>query len=160
MTKGTRITASKVDTFKKWLQAGGAEVQPTTNEYELFRFRCAHGVGVIYTGRRGISVNADFVLQAFEKFSAGQPWRGFLPKTRRQKKRGEKDRLIDRDGPACFYCGELFEPPDLTIEHLLSVSHGGPNRLENKALACAPCNQKADNMPLIDKVRLREQMRA
>ena len=59
---------------------------------------------------------------------------------RRRKRRA----LALRDGASCFYCGrqlatgEPFSRP--TIEHVVPVSRGGSNALENLVLACKPCN--------------------
>ncbi len=59
---------------------------------------------------------------------------------RPEVKRRRKQRLLEKYGPYCYWCGKRFPPEELTIEHLIPKSEGGPNRLENLRLACYPCN--------------------
>lgn len=49
------------------------------------------------------------------------------------------DRLIARDGARCRYCGTREGP--FECDHVIPVSRGGPNRLDNLVVACAPCNR-------------------
>lgn len=68
-------------------------------------------------------------------------------------------KLFTRDGDACFYCG-LPVGLHPTLEHLLARSRGGPDTLPNLALAHVKCNRLADDRPLVDKIILRDLMRA
>jgi len=150
------VEPKKIESFKGWLSSQGCELLPSTNEFELIRFRSKLGTGVVYTGRRGVSVSAPFVSEAFDCFTNAKKWRGKGKPTKRCGGSKHKRQLIDRDGLCCFYCGNEFEPKDLTQEHLHAVTQGGSDRLENKVLACKPCNEEAGHLPIIDKVKLRE----
>jgi hypothetical protein len=44
--------------------------------------------------------------------------------------------------PVCFYCREKFNA-DRTVEHLLALSLGGNDEIENLVLAHRECNLKA-----------------
>lgn|GEM_PF-2863626 len=46
------LPVNRVELFKGWLNAAGADVLSPTNPYELVRFDCPHGIGVLYTGKR------------------------------------------------------------------------------------------------------------
>jgi hypothetical protein len=46
--------------------------------------------------------------------------------------------VIERDGDACFYCGERGAP--LHIDHVLATSRGGTDQMDNLVVACAACN--------------------
>jgi 5-methylcytosine-specific restriction endonuclease McrA len=59
-----------------------------------------------------------------------------------------------RDGKNCWYCGEPLNH-DRTIEHLLSLCHGGSNEIENLVLCHKLCNKEAGNYSVVDKVKLR-----
>ena len=48
-----------------------------------------------------------------------------------------RDEVYARDGHACVYCGARS---DLTLDHVVPLSKGGSNELENLATACRPCN--------------------
>lgn len=141
------------------MSSQGCEILPVTNEFELLRFRCKKGVGVIYTGRRGISVSSEMVYEAYDCFINVKKWNGKGKPGKRVTGSKIKRQLIDRDGMYCFYCGEEFEAPKLTKEHVLSIVQGGPDRIENLVLACSPCNKEADHLPVIDKVKLRDKKR-
>ena len=70
-------------------------------------------------------------------------------------------RLLARDGNDCWYCGdELVEGPSTTIEHVVSRSNGGGNRIENLVLAHHRCNTLAGDRPVTEKLELRAEMRA
>ena len=53
--------------------------------------------------------------------------------------------LFDRDGCICMYCGESFSPYQLTRDHVVPVSRGGPDSWSNCVTACADCNHKKGN---------------
>jgi len=42
--------------------------------------------------------------------------------------------------PFCHWCGRRLTVDSSTLEHLRPRAHGGGNRFENLALACASCN--------------------
>ena len=48
--------------------------------------------------------------------------------------------LLARDGGACVYCGERDLP--FHVDHMIPISQGGTDDLENLALACRICNCK------------------
>lgn len=53
--------------------------------------------------------------------------------------------LFRRDQNICGYCGDSFSSSDLTRDHVIPTSRGGPNRWTNVVTACAPCNKAKDN---------------
>lgn len=72
--------------------------------------------------------------------------------------------VAERDGWFCFYCQcRLFHPKDkdlgkplATLEHVIPRCNGGTNAMTNLAIACAPCNVKAGNKSLKEKLKLKE----
>lgn len=139
-------------TFEKRLQAAGAEILGPTNPYEVLRFRTSKGVGVVYTGRRGETWNAE-ALAARDHLDAGK---GSLAPVAVRGRRNDKSTvaaLLKRDGDACFFCG-LDLGGDITVEHLVAVAHGGPNHVSNLFLAHAECNQAAGHLSAPEKVRM------
>ncbi|MFD1216381.1 HNH endonuclease [Microbulbifer celer] len=154
-----KLSEKRVIAFMKWLSAQGAEMLPTTNEYEVLRFKCQLGTGVIYKNSRGKhSVSGPLVTEALTAYFAGESWRGKAQPTKRGKIGRRKERLLKRDGDECFFCGEKLGE-DMTVEHLMPVNQKGPDRIENMVLAHQKCNSLAGSMPLIEKVKLREKMR-
>ncbi len=49
----------------------------------------------------------------------------------------EWDAILEAAGYACIYCGSRKQ---LTQDHLIPISRGGPHTAENVAPACGPCN--------------------
>lgn len=141
--------------FSIWLSQQGAEVLAPTNPYEIARFRARGGVHVVYEGRRGISANG-FAMECWEAFRKGSRlWMGVTKKPRNQLTY-RKAALMERDGNLCFYCRLALSVEEATIEHLVSRDKGGPDHMDNLVLTHAPCNKLADNLPLIEKIKLRE----
>jgi 5-methylcytosine-specific restriction endonuclease McrA len=65
---------------------------------------------------------------------------GTLPSS---KRRGHKSRP---KGKCCVYCKTEY---NLTRDHVIPLSKGGLNRIDNIVLACFECNQaKGDMLPL------------
>ena len=53
--------------------------------------------------------------------------------------------LIERDGYECSFCGSQ---DGLTIDHIMPLSRGGSDQLNNLQILCQSCNsQKKDRMP-------------
>lgn len=149
-------------TFVHWLDKCGAEVLPTTNEWELLRVKTCDGLFVAYRNKRGKETWANELLELRAAFMAGHQ-RSLSPSRReRVRLRPRIEKLAKRDGLECWFCAGGFENEDsdaITIEHLCSRVHGGPNHISNLVLACEPCNQEADNLSVAEKVRLRDQKR-
>jgi 5-methylcytosine-specific restriction endonuclease McrA len=56
--------------------------------------------------------------------------------------------IFKRDRYTCQYCGAQPGSEELTIDHVLPRSRGGPSSWENCVLACLKCNKrKADRTP-------------
>lgn len=56
------------------------------------------------------------------------------------RRRLSRRAVFYRDGFKCQYCGR--EGKDLTIDHVLPRSKGGPHIWENVVSACIPCNHR------------------
>ncbi len=50
--------------------------------------------------------------------------------------------LFARDRNRCQYCGHLFPTSELSIDHVLPRSQGGPDTWENLVCACVKCNSR------------------
>src|SRR5690606_14410328 len=155
------MTPRDIDRFRKWLAQNGAEILVSTNRYELLRFRARGVVSVVYRNAAGrVSACTGYAEEAIRAWRSGSRWRAGPPKNRRPVRvRSVVVRtLLERDGDACFYCGHPLGD-DFTIEHVLARAFGGRNHLANLALAHHACNQRAENLPIAAKVRLRDELR-
>lgn len=152
------LSQKQINNFKYWLSERGAELLPPTNSYEVVRFRCNHGTGVVYTGKKGNKFSDPFVSDAFSCYSNSKKWDGKFKTVRRVSGKHKRELLI-RDGDECFYCGEVMPEDDITKEHLFSIAQGGRDHINNCVLAHKLCNDKAGHLPIIEKVKMREKMR-
>lgn len=50
--------------------------------------------------------------------------------------------VLWRDKNQCQYCGVVFKPKELTLDHIIPKSRGGKNTWTNLVAACKKCNQK------------------
>ena len=50
--------------------------------------------------------------------------------------------ILFRDNYECQYCGDEFMKHQLTLDHVIPKSRGGPKSWENLATCCVSCNQK------------------
>lgn len=57
-----------------------------------------------------------------------------------------REYLLAKWNRRCAYCDATDVP--LNIDHIRARSRGGSNRVSNLALACVPCNQRKDNLPV------------
>lgn len=65
-------------------------------------------------------------------------------RTRMISRRG----ILTRDKHTCSYCGKEKGGFELTLDHIVPKSRGGPSSWENLVSACQPCNhRKADRTP-------------
>ena len=148
----------QVISFCNWLRDRGADVMEPTNEYEIVRFGCSFGVGVVYQNKKGTSsYNCGAVKETIDSWRKGTKWK--YQGARIKNKSKPKPQLVARDGNECFYCGAVFSDEDLTIEHILSRTIGGVDKLANMVLACEPCNSEAGTLAVIDKILLRDKKR-
>lgn len=138
--------------FEKQLKAAGAEILGPTNPYELLRFKTSLGVGVVYKGRKGITWN-DQALAAKEHLRKGKGSLAPVKINGRRRNKATVQAIIERDGTDCFFCGEALGD-DVTVEHLVSICHGGPNHISNTFLAHGECNRKAGHLSAPEKIAI------
>lgn len=60
----------------------------------------------------------------------------------RQEVKLNRRNLFARDRNRCQYCGNLFPTSELSIDHVLPRSQGGPDTWENLVCACVRCNAR------------------
>ncbi|HND54189.1 MAG TPA: HNH endonuclease [Pirellulaceae bacterium] len=60
----------------------------------------------------------------------------------RQTLRFNRRNLFARDNNSCQYCGETFPTSQLSIDHVVPRSRGGPTTWENVVCSCLDCNTK------------------
>jgi 5-methylcytosine-specific restriction endonuclease McrA len=142
--------------FKRWLNERGAEVLEPTNQYEVVRFKTGKGIGILYK-KGGPNQYCSMVgecAQAWYQFiKPSSSWRA-IPAT---KRRINVDPVVyksirKRDGDDCFYCALPIPEYEGTIEHLVSLTHGGPEHISNKFLAHKECNIRAGTLSAVEKI--------
>ena len=52
----------------------------------------------------------------------------------------------------CHYCSKTFNPKELTMDHVVSISRGGKSTKGNIVPCCKECNNKKTYMTPVDMV--------
>ena len=42
----------------------------------------------------------------------------------------------------CYYCGKVFKPGDLTMDHIVPLARGGRSTKDNLVACCKECNTR------------------
>lgn len=74
------------------------------------------------------------------------------PKQNKQHERNKskvnkriRDRLWHSQKGLCNWCGERVSKDEATLDHIVALSRGGGNGLDNLCMACEECNSKRGN---------------
>jgi len=175
MSPPTNVTALDLDRFIKWLKDSGAEIIPQAPEfmgnYTVLKYRFAGAISIIYRNDRGRlrwdNQAADHYL-AFKQGKQMSVLQNGGSKIKNGKKPQLREAILSRDGNRCWLCNDPMkfgecdpqDPHFATIEHLWSRSRGGPNLIDNLVLCHFECNQVLDERPMIEKIKIRDWVRA
>ena len=152
-----------VGKFKKFLVNCGGQLLHETNEYEVIRVQTDKGVQILYRKASGFLTWPEELVKAYMAYKSGGKVKWRASKKRKvTRKRGPVavQTITKRDGEGCWFCGQPMDLTKATIEHLLNVSNGGNNHINNLVLAHEKCNQQARNLGIAEKVLLRERLRS
>lgn len=58
----------------------------------------------------------------------------------------DKRRIYDRQNGLCAYCGQHRNIKYMTVDHIISLSKGGTDSLDNLQCTCKKCNGLKGNM--------------
>ena len=64
-----------------------------------------------------------------------------------------REQIFARDEYQCVYCGERFEPADLTVDHVQPKMRGGDRSGGNLVTACSACNARKGALRLSQFLR-------
>jgi len=63
--------------------------------------------------------------------------------------KGRRFDVLNRDNFQCQYCGKSAPEVKLHIDHVVPVSSGGTNSIDNLKTACSECNVGKSDKPLV-----------
>jgi hypothetical protein len=146
-----RIT-KRAKEFGDWLSGVGAQVLEPTNEWEVLRFKAGSTTSIIYRNKVGGVTYSGLAKEAWEAFCSGKAWRA-APATKRKPMKPIIAALRKRDGDLCFYCCKEVGRENESAEHLVSITHGGPNHISNLFLTHRTCNARAGHLSAPEKIK-------
>lgn len=79
--------------------------------------------------------------------AADKPPVNKLHRRTRERKRsykGAKRRLL-KTSPFCYWCKKKLDTTSATLDHMIPLSKGGTNGIDNFVLACETCNKDRKN---------------
>lgn len=150
--------AKKLPAFKEFLAARGAEVLAPTSEWEVVRFRAGGIVAIVYRNAKNQLNYQGIARKALDAFISQGSWTAGVATKRVHngfKRTAAVNAMLKRDGDCCFLCRKPLGD-DITEEHLVPVSAGGPNHIANKALAHSACNLRMGHLSLMEKIAMRD----
>jgi 5-methylcytosine-specific restriction endonuclease McrA len=62
-----------------------------------------------------------------------------------ERKSLSRKNILLRDHNTCQYCGKVFTPSELTLDHVLPKSRGGSSNWDNLVACCKRCNNRKGN---------------
>jgi len=72
-----------------------------------------------------------------------------------ERKSLSRKNILLRDHNTCQYCGEVFPPQELTLDHVIPRSRGGDSNWDNLVACCRRCNnRKGDRTPEEARMKL------
>jgi len=186
--------------FVEWLEAAGVLVQEPMTKYEVARFRAIPADAclgrswnapdpdakpkshVVYRRKDGSLNWAGDSRTYWAWFRSGQkaPHQPEIKEAKKVKSwtTRTREKLIERDGTDCYFCGKTMighdhtaralpnAANDITIEHLLSQHNKDAhkqegvdvNHIDYLVLAHAKCNRDIGHRPIAEKLTYREIM--
>mgnify|MGYP002623078043 CR=1 FL=1 len=158
------IILINIKAFKKWLQKRYAVLQEPRSDDEVLRFATTKGDGVVHRTNEGRMLPNAIAAKAIRAFTAHNSWSsGFSPFPQQGKrlvrKADNRRRLVraiaERDGGMrCGYCGRELTVEESTLEHVLPLSKGGVDSMDNLILSCRRCNLLCGDYPIAKKLQL------
>lgn len=140
--------------FKEYLKSQGIFLQPIHKPEELIRFSDQHGVSILYTANANAKRMTGRMHYAWTCFCQNrQRMQGY-----RKAVPSKVQLLLERDGDECFLCCQKLGD-DITVDHLVAKSKGGPDHLDNYVLMHRRCNNLCEDRSPMWKMRMRERNR-
>ena len=63
-----------------------------------------------------------------------------------ERKSLSRKNILLRDHNTCQYCGKVFNPSELTLDHVIPKSRGGSSSWDNLVACCKRCNNRKGNL--------------
>jgi len=84
--------------------------------------------------------------------------------TRREKEKARKLRKSrwwqqKLAAGVCYYCGNLFKPSELTMDHIVPLARGGRSTKDNLVACCKECNNRKKTLLPIEWEEYMENLR-
>ncbi|WP_145883715.1 RNA-guided endonuclease IscB [Streptomyces sp. BK340] len=105
-----------------------------------------------------VAVHVELAAFDTHALSAGRPLEGVEYQHGTLHGTEIREYLLAKWGRACVYCGTTGVP--LNVDHIRPRSRGGSSRVDNLAIACAPCNQAKGSHAVEDFLRHRPKVLA
>lgn len=171
--------------FSLFLRECKAHIVPTTNPYEVLRYKThdghARGTHIVYKKANGKLTYTGDSRSHYWSFMQGEKLDLYITQDKKSKEPPKKEpkerkpkvyrvdgkpsrtktevaRMLERDGDLCFACKNPLGD-DVTREHLLPKSIRAGESLHNKVLMHSQCNMSLADLPLGHKIDMIIEMR-
>jgi len=90
------------------------------------------GIRVVHTVNQSVIVPSVLLLRSYDRILL-------------QDMKFNRQNLLERDDYKCQYCGKIFAPRELNMDHVLPKDRGGGTSWENVVTSCIRCNSRKSN---------------
>ena len=146
----------KFDKFDTYLDEIGVSKLPVKGKRELSRFIARGKICIVSFNKKEKFVFSNDLTKDIHKAFKENRIINIQEEKRRNLKDKFKVKLWRRD-KRCFYSFKKLPIEELTIEHLVPLSKGGKNNMDNLVLCSKEENDLMGNKPLLEKLKYREE---
>jgi 5-methylcytosine-specific restriction endonuclease McrA len=90
------------------------------------------GARIVHTVNQSVIVPSVLLLRGYDRILL-------------QDMKFNRQNLLERDDFRCQYCGKVFAPKELNMDHVLPRDRGGGTSWENVVTSCIRCNSRKSN---------------
>ena len=140
-----RILAEQREYRRNYYLANKEDILENNRKYYL-----ANKERILERNRNYYLANKEHILVRTKKnnkkqYQQNESIRKYQYRSRCLRRNGTLQALLLRDGNNCLCCGVSFGETKPTIDHIIPMSRGGTDDLENLQMLCAPCNARKGN---------------
>ena len=156
MSKKNKKTKEEFESFDVYLDKIGAERLEIKNMWEDARFIANEIICVVYHNKQGTHSYSNELAKKVHLSFLDNKLLNIQNIKRKKLSYQLKEKLFKRDGNKCFYTGIELSMEIASIEHLIPLSKGGKNNIDNLVLCTDESNKLMADKPLTEKIIYRE----
>lgn len=120
--------------YQRWREANKEHVQKYQEEHNKKRAEQMRQ----YARLRRKNMSVEDKLRQAEDCARRRARMHNTPKLERISRKA----IIERDHSTCYLCDRVLSAKEITLDHVIPLTKGGPHTFDNLKVACRPCNSR------------------